>query len=170
MKKNCQFVNVTAEQYRQELVEDAFINGLTSNMIRQRLLESKDLTLIQACETSRTLEHAQYNSEHYTRADTQVNASGENVPQSEDYTASLQITRVNAVTVKKQCWFYGSNFHSRFKCPAQNSECNICYKTGHWTCWFRRNQRVTAVVNNNELYAVLAAAPHYLALPLSLSK
>ena len=125
----------------------------------QHLLESQDLTLSHACETARALEYAQYDSEYSARVDTQVSAavttSGENVPQSNDYTAPLQTTRafVNATAVKKQRWFCGVNFHNRSKCPALNSECITCGKTGHWAkaCRSRRNQRVTAVVNSNEL-------------------
>ena len=30
LNKNCQFVNITAEQYQQEIIQDAFINGLAS--------------------------------------------------------------------------------------------------------------------------------------------
>ena len=86
LSKKCQFVNVPMEFYRQEFVREAFINGLTSIMMRQRLQENQDLTLSQACETARALEHAQYISKHYARADMQVSAAvtttGENVPQS----------------------------------------------------------------------------------------
>ena len=93
--------------------------------------------------------------------------SGENVPQSENYTAPLQTTHVlvNVVTVKKQYWFCGGNFHNHPKCTAWNSECNTCGKTGHWakTSQSRHNQRVTVVINSNELCAVLAADPNCLA-------
>ena len=43
--KDCKFRAVSAEQYKDELVRDAFINGLASPMIRQRLLENKSLDL-----------------------------------------------------------------------------------------------------------------------------
>jgi len=36
---------VSAEQYREELIRDSFINGLSSQGIRQRLLEKDDLSL-----------------------------------------------------------------------------------------------------------------------------
>ena len=78
----------------------------------------KNLTLSKTCETARALKQAQYNSEHYARTDTQISAtaimSGENVPQSEDYSAPLQTTHalVNAVIEKQQCWFSGGNFHN----------------------------------------------------------
>ena len=45
LSKNCNFQNVSAEQHRLEFVRDAFISGLTSNNIRQRLLEHNRLTV-----------------------------------------------------------------------------------------------------------------------------
>ena len=43
LSKDCTFRNVTAQQYREELIRDSFINGLSSAVIRQRLLENDDL-------------------------------------------------------------------------------------------------------------------------------
>ena len=45
MSKDCNFQQVTANQYRDEAVRDAFISDLLSNAIRQRLLENKTLYL-----------------------------------------------------------------------------------------------------------------------------
>ena len=42
--KDCDFKTVSFEQYKTEMIRDAFINGLQSNQIRQRLLEIKLLT------------------------------------------------------------------------------------------------------------------------------
>ena len=39
LAKNCNFRAVTGMQYKQEMIRDAFRNGLTSPGIRQRLLE-----------------------------------------------------------------------------------------------------------------------------------
>ena len=40
LSKDCNFRAVTGEEYRQEMVRDSFINGLTSTSICQRLLEN----------------------------------------------------------------------------------------------------------------------------------
>ena len=45
LSKNLTLKAVSAEQYRQELVRDAFINGLKDSNIRQRLLENNTLSL-----------------------------------------------------------------------------------------------------------------------------
>ena len=65
LSKNCEFETVTAEQYRQELVRDSFINGLQSNSIRERLLEYPSLTLDDASSTARSLDLAHRSSSSY---------------------------------------------------------------------------------------------------------
>ena len=45
LARDCNFRQVTSEQYRQETVRDALTNGLSSNGMRQRLLENRDLNL-----------------------------------------------------------------------------------------------------------------------------
>jgi len=45
LSKDCTFQMVSAEQYREELIRDSFINGLNSQGIRQRLLEKDHLSL-----------------------------------------------------------------------------------------------------------------------------
>ena len=63
ISKLCNFEAVTAEQNRQQYVRDAFINGISSATIRQRLLENVgELTLDQACTHARALEQAQNQS------------------------------------------------------------------------------------------------------------
>ena len=54
LSKDCNFANVTGEEYRKQMIRDAFINGITSHSIRQRLLENAELLLEQAFETART--------------------------------------------------------------------------------------------------------------------
>ncbi|XP_068235600.1 uncharacterized protein [Palaemon carinicauda] len=65
LSKDCNFQPVTAEQYRQELVRDAFINGIASVFIRQRLLENKSLNLETAHSQARTLDLAQRSADAY---------------------------------------------------------------------------------------------------------
>ena len=53
--KDCNFAAVTPLENEQSYIRDAFINGIRSREIRQRLLENKTLTLDQAFEQARTL-------------------------------------------------------------------------------------------------------------------
>eukprot|EP00111_Clytia_hemisphaerica_P011940 TCONS_00035089-protein len=62
LSKNCKFAAVTAENYRQEYVRDAFING--SHVFRHRLLESPIVTTT-SLPQARTLELAQKHSNNF---------------------------------------------------------------------------------------------------------
>ena len=48
LSKDCNFRQVSAKEYCLDLVRDASINGLASHQIRQKLLESNELTVVQA--------------------------------------------------------------------------------------------------------------------------
>ena len=65
LSKDCNLKDVTADQYREELVRDSFINGLSLPPIRQRLLESTTLSLEQADTQAISLDLAQKNADAY---------------------------------------------------------------------------------------------------------
>ena len=65
LSKNCNFAAVSADIYRNQMIRDSFISGLSSNYIRQRLLENTTLSLTDAHNTALSLDTAQKNSEHY---------------------------------------------------------------------------------------------------------
>ena len=56
---------MTAEQHRLELMRDAFIAGMSSIPIRQRLLENRTLTFQQAYDQARAQELAYKSSETF---------------------------------------------------------------------------------------------------------
>lgn len=58
LSKECSFKAVNAEQYENDFIRDSFIAGLTSTIIRQRLLENMSLTLDEAHNQARALESA----------------------------------------------------------------------------------------------------------------
>ena len=73
ISKSCNVSAVTAEAYRSEMmIRDSFINGITSNYIRQRLLENAELSLDRAYEIAQTLHTAQKNSELYLQQSHQL--------------------------------------------------------------------------------------------------
>ena len=63
--KNCNIKVISAEEYREELIQDAFINGLASPLIRQRILENKELDLQIAFDQANALDLEKKNSEAY---------------------------------------------------------------------------------------------------------
>ena len=68
----CKFEAVSAEVNQNDCIRDAFINGLTSSHIRQRLLENLNLTLDGAISLAQSLDMAQTRSEAYGTNDTVV--------------------------------------------------------------------------------------------------
>lgn len=58
LSKNCNFRAVTAEVYTQEAIREAFISGLQSGAIRQRLLENEELDLSNTLRQSSSMDSA----------------------------------------------------------------------------------------------------------------
>ncbi|KAK3745311.1 hypothetical protein RRG08_014459 [Elysia crispata] len=65
LSKDCNFQAVSAEKNRQDAIRDAFISGLNSHQIRQRLLENCTLDLQRAYDLARSLEMAEKQSMTY---------------------------------------------------------------------------------------------------------
>ena len=146
LSKDCQFKDVTALVYTEESIRDAFISGISSQLIRTRLLENATLTLDAAFTQARSLELAQRHSETYkvfpsTIATTTVPKSEELNPPVKLGSDSLVASGVrnpqrnsyNQTNIKQNtCQYCGKEKHYRNVCPARNSKCDKCYKQGHW--------------------------------------
>ena len=65
LSTDCKFLAVSAKLHKEEAIRDAFISGILSNEIRQRLLEDHDLSLQNAFDKARSLEIVQKNAEAY---------------------------------------------------------------------------------------------------------
>jgi len=157
LAKDCTFSEVTAATYREELTRDAFINGLSSASIRQRLLERAEITLMQAFELAESLDRAQRQALSMGQSPTQLLSSntfdpqrdvhGERPKASFSYPANCNMNhsppcptavaqrRMNKEVVKrsgKRCSFCGGLFHPRYSCPARDATCFSCGKPGHF--------------------------------------
>jgi len=73
--KDCTFYEITAATNRDELTRDAFINGLSSASIRQRLHERAEITLVQAFELAESLDRAQRQALSMGQSPTQLLSS-----------------------------------------------------------------------------------------------
>ena len=63
--QDCGQRNVTGEEYKNELVQNAFINGLSSHSIRHRLLAKYQLIVTQTFDFERSLRTAEDHFEAY---------------------------------------------------------------------------------------------------------
>ena len=75
LSKDCNYQNVSSIEYREESVRDTFISGLTSGLIRQRLLENNTLDLKTMFDLARSLESAARSSEMYMATPPSFNAA-----------------------------------------------------------------------------------------------
>ena len=146
MSKDCNFKTVSADQNANDCIRDAFINGLQSTHIRQRLLEEKELDLPTAFEKARALETAQKQCDSYSRPSASVNAAMADAPEtSTGYGPSKETSgQSTSAAMVQKCFFCGGVRHPRFKCPAKDATCKNCSKTGHWVKVCRSSSQSTA--------------------------
>jgi len=65
LSKECEFAAVSAQEYTEEMIRDAFINCLASPSIRQDLLEQEDPNLQKAYDVTISLSSAQEQANKY---------------------------------------------------------------------------------------------------------
>ena len=70
LSQNRDFTVVSAQEYKDDRKRDSFINGLSLNFIRQRLLGNRTLTFTESHEKARLIKLAKLNCETYTCQDT----------------------------------------------------------------------------------------------------
>ena len=58
LSQNCSFTAVTVLEYKDAMKTDSFISGISSSIIRQRLLENQTLTFVKAYEKAQALDLA----------------------------------------------------------------------------------------------------------------
>ena len=145
---------VNVETYCEESTRDAFISGLSSNLIRQRFLEDQSLTLKTAYNQARNLDLAQKNSEEFVTNVTPVYSA---------VTSGAEDEKDSIATANpgRNTYFCKSNRYSRKNCSARGAFCNKCEKKGHFekVCQSKRGA-VSAVMhqtNNNASQSFLAA-------------
>lgn len=156
LSADCNFKDATAAEYRNNSIRDAFITGLASNQIRQRLLENDTLTLDLAFNQARSLEMAQKQSASYSGFDDSFTAAQTKA----DLTNSFETAEAGnkgqlCATNIAKCYFCGQRRHSRNQCPAKDAICRKCNKTGHFAKVCRSS--TTAVMPT--LAVISAAAP-----------
>ena len=169
LSKHCGFTAVSSETYRSEMIRDSFINGLTSNYIRQRLLENSELSLDRAYEIARTLHTAQKNSELYIQqSPRQIPSNVVAASISDQSTLHTNPDQESLAAVRKQtpakrsCYFCGGFLHAnRASCPARDAVCHNCSKKGHFAkvCQSTKKAATVNAIYKPSLCTIAAACP-----------
>lgn len=162
LSKDCKFGAVSASEHEEQAIRDAFISGLMTPAIRQRLLESHELQLDDAVRTARSLEMAQQNAASYASpslvAQASVQPSESKTSITIEPTEECAASRSRPPSPPARCQFCGRENHPRFKCPARNLDCLSCGKKGHFSNVCRsRTKRKSSAVTSSAFIA--AAAP-----------
>ena len=138
LSKDCNFTAVSASEHREQYIRDAFIAGLQSNSIRQRLLESNSLQLQTMFDQARTLDVAQQSMDSFapvsyenTSVNAAINRQCSDFPQSSQECSVNSVQQSQEVVRKDTCWNCGNASHARSKCPARNIDCFSCGRKGH---------------------------------------
>ena len=188
LSKECNFQTVDANHNREDSIRDAFITGLRSPAVRQRLLENQTLTMKEAFEQARALELAQKQAESYSTGSIVAGATSdkdsklveETLPHEESDEKKRDPTLNAAHKSNLKCFYCGNSRHQRFQCPARNAKCLNCQKSGHYArvCRSRKpNSEDTNSKQNNSGHtsasmssSVLASAMTNSTVPSGLSK
>ena len=167
LSKDCKFKAVSAEQYRDEMLRDAFINGLLSPEIRQCLLENDKLTMDSAFDKASSMDVAQRNASAYSSPVSHVAAASAPPPPPQSpppqalESGTTELSSLAATHPRKQfkCYFCGGgSYHVRRHCPARETICGNCGirgQSGHNTkCCLSKKKSTSTMAS---LYPSLCA-------------
>ena len=136
LAKECNFVAVTATEYRDEMKRDSFISGITSERVRERLLEFATLNYKDACDKAITLLRAKDNTASYTvpvhSAAQSLFVSQDDYKQHTEHDSQNNYSNAMQRNASQKCYFCDNRRHPRSKCPAREAECGNCHKVGHY--------------------------------------
>ena len=101
LAQGCMFGAVDAKQNKEQYMKDVFINGISSAYIRQRLLENRELSLVDAYHQAWALEQVQKQSASY---DSYIIATIEAISSNNYVTATTSKKPSNGL----KCYFCGN--------------------------------------------------------------
>ena len=133
LAKDCEFTEVTKDVHECEAIREAFISGLQSVEIRQRLLESDKNELSEIHSLARSLEVARVQAQSYSHG-MSLNAIPESQVNDCDHDKEHDDIAAATSGSRWSCWFCGghSRHSKREECPAFNVKCNSCGIKGHF--------------------------------------
>ncbi|XP_047518905.1 uncharacterized protein LOC125058798 [Pieris napi] len=164
LSKDCDFAAVDAESNKNDSVRDAFISGISSHKIRQRLLENLNLTLDQAYNQALSLETAEINSQSFHTVSLNAVEEEPKLVCTKSQTVHDETCSSVNNPRRRKCFFCGGQIHPRKNCPAFEKSCQLCNKKGHFATVCRSSSKPTncMVVGTENLSCITAASPYSL--------
>jgi len=108
LSQECECQAVSAERYCLELMRDAFITGIQSHVICQRLLEESTLNLEDVFRKARAMELAFKNSEAYQGTTCRARLVETQEQRGDDVLGMADANHLRAGSVKQLCYFCGN--------------------------------------------------------------
>ncbi|XP_047510256.1 uncharacterized protein LOC125053090 [Pieris napi] len=118
LSKDCDFAAVDAESNKNDSVRDAFISGISSHKIRQRLLENLKLTLDQAYNQALSLETGKINSQSFHTVSLNAVEEEPKLVCTKSQTVHDETCSSVNNPRRRKCFFCGGQIHPRKNCPA----------------------------------------------------
>ncbi|XP_078061005.1 uncharacterized protein LOC144486857 [Mustelus asterias] len=135
----CSCKAVSAAQNADVLIRDAFVAGIRSTDIRQRLLEQGGLDLQKTVALAGSLEVAFWNLEAYTPDHEGAPWTPRPPPslypgRPQTYAMPCPDTELTTAAVSggPRCYYCSLEKHPRRRCPAKDAICSGCGKKGHY--------------------------------------
>jgi len=132
LARKCPSSALTADQYKDLLISDAFVSGVLSPSIRQRLLESTDDSLENLIKTALTMELASEDAKGLTSHSQPTQFLASATTDNNLHLANPTSVAAARQSQNKKCFWCGGAIHPRNTCPAKESICNNCHRRGHW--------------------------------------
>ncbi|XP_072334793.1 uncharacterized protein [Scyliorhinus torazame] len=134
--RNCDCPAVTANEHTDLLIRDAYVAGLASSQIRQRLLGKDSLGLTEVRALAASLDVASQNARAYA-PDCTTAPWAPWTPAATDPPATPTPPQACAARIPDhpggpRCYFCGQPKHPRQRCPARSATCKSCGKKGHY--------------------------------------
>ena len=149
LAKDCNFASVTAAEHKDAMVRDAFIAGISSPAIRQRLLEHQKLSYSEAYRLAVTFDDARRNNLKFgSPPDAKVESAmaADDVDFPTNAPLSWKETDQSAFVANRtsgRCMHCGNNRPHDFKsCKARMVNCFKCGKKGHFSRACRSHTKV----------------------------
>ena len=135
---------------REDFIRDQVIDKCSSNALRRRLLQEKDLTLSRLQDIARVMETADYQAERMEKLT--INAVGKKCDKGGDKSVRSRFTKHQSQSPRDEhsikCYRCGRAGHMSRECTVtKNKKCNNCGKEGHFAkmCKTKRTHKVNRV-------------------------